>query len=418
FTLRGCHVQATPVTSGYSGINLVKTTAVDENCRNNDFGTFEDNLLDGGYIALYLGGTNSVSLTRERGLVVRGNVINEAGSKGIYVYDENDALIENNTVYQSLVQKTGYWGLDLARLRGTCVVRGNKVTSATTYYSGGIQLRGESYGTAQTPILVYNNVVNITASPNTSSAGIQIDGDQKFIELYNNTVRIAGTGGYCYYTARRSNASYEGIKLQNNLLQNTTTSPAMFIHADYNGKAQMVNNAFWGETVLDGTTVDALNALEGNSGNVAEQAHFLSDTDLHLMEVGNLNMGLPVDFILTDADGKQRNVEAPTVGAYEFAEIVEEKPEIVEGYPTVGGITETSANVVSKWTVGGRLHYLVVAAADEAPSAEALKAATSVDITADAEKSIALSNLDPSTEYVVYLLAVSALDVESDIVAT
>ena len=418
FTLRGCHVQATPVTSGYSGINLVKTTAVEENCRNNDFGTFEDNLLDGGYIALYLGGTNNVSLTRERGLVVRGNVINEAGSKGIYVYDENDALIENNIVYQSLVEKTGYWGLDLARLRGTCVVRGNKVTSATTYYSGGIQLRGESYGTAQTPILVYNNVVNITASPNTSSAGIQIDGDQKFIELYNNTVRIAGTGGYCYYTARRSNASYEGIKLQNNLLQNTTTSPAMFIHADYNGKAQMVNNAFWGETVLDGTTVDALNALEGNSGNVAEQAHFLSDTDLHLMEVGNLNMGLPVDFILTDADGKQRNVEAPTVGAYEFAEIVEEKPEIVEGYPTVGGITETSANVVSKWTVGGRLHYLVVAAADEAPSAEALKAATSVDITADAEKSIALSNLDPSTEYVVYLLAVSALDVESDIVAT
>ena len=428
FTLRGCHVQATPVTSGYSGINLVKTSAVNENDRNNDFATFENNLLDGGYIALYLGGTNNVGLTRERGLVVRGNVINEAGSKGVYVYDEDDALIENNTVYQSLVQKTGYWGLDLARLRGASVVRGNKVTSATTYYSGGIELRGETYGTAEQPVLVYNNVINITASPSNSSAGIEIDGDQKFIELYNNTVRIAGNGGYCYYIARRSGASYNGIKLQNNLLQNLTGSPAMFIHADYSGMAQFVNNAFWGETVLDGTTVDALNELEGNSGNVAEQAQFLSEADLHLLEPGNLNMGLPVDFITTDADGNVRSTASPTVGAYEYAEMVEEKPVMAQGYPIVGNVTETTATITSRWTVGGKLYVLAEAVTEpeqgaparlrKAPAVDELKAATPQDITADAEVTTSISDLQPATSYKAYMMTVSALGVESDIVET
>ena len=115
---------------------------------------------------------------------------------------------------------------------------------------------------------------------------------------------------------------------QTDLLQNTTNSPAMYIHADYNGMAQFVNNAFWGENVLDGTTVSALNELDGNSNNIAEQASFLSETDLHLMEAGNLNMGLPVDFITTDADDNVRDAQTPTVGAYEYAEVVEEKPEL------------------------------------------------------------------------------------------
>ena len=427
FTLRDSHVKAEPVTSGYSGINLVKTSAMNEDNRNNDYGTFENNLLDGGYIALYLGGTNNVGLTRERGLVVRGNVINEAGSKGIYVYDEDDALIENNTIYQSKVQKTGYWGLDLARMRGASVVRGNKVTSSTTYYSGGIDLRGETYGTAEQPILVYNNVISITASPSNSSAGIEIDGDQKYIELYNNTVRIAGNGGYTFYTARaRSNPSYVGIKLQNNLLQNTTNSPAMYIHADYNGMAQFVNNAFWGENVLDGTTVSALNELDGNSNNIAEQASFLSETDLHLMEAGNLNMGLPVDFITTDADDNVRDAQTPTVGAYEYAEVVEEKPELEEGYPTVNSVTETGATITSKWTVGGKLYYVAQALSEQpsngaparVPTTYDLKAAASQDITADTEVSTTISDLEPDTEYKVYMMAVSALDVESDIIET
>lgn len=424
FTLRDCYVKATPVTSGYSGIYLVKTSAGSEDKTNNDYATFENNLLEGGYMGFALGGTNYVALTREKGLVVRGNTVNE-GSKGIYVYDEDDMVIENNTIYQSTLQKTGYWGLDLARVRGNVVIAGNKVTSATSYYSGGIQLRMESYGTAEQPILVYNNVVNVTNSPSTSSAGIEIDGDNAYISLYNNTVRMAGNGGYCYYTATRNPRNYAGILLQNNLFQNMTSSNMMFIHTNFDGMAKFVNNAFYGATILTDTDIDALNALEGNSGNIVEQAEFLSETDLHLMSAGNLNMGVPVDFITTDADGNERNAENPTVGAYEFAEVVVEKPEIAEGYPTVTNIEETTATIKSKWTVSGKLYCKVEEAVGEpegiapkAVSVDDLLATEGVDITADTEVNTNLTDLTPNTTYKGYLMVVSALGEQSDVVET
>lgn len=426
FTLSDCHVKATPVLSGYSGINLVKMSAVNEDGRNNDFATFENNLLEGGYIALYLGGTNNVSLSKEQGLVVRGNTISEAGSKGIYIYDEINTVVENNVISQSTVQKTGYWGIDIARNRGNVVVSGNKINNSTTYYSGGIQLRGETFGTPEVPVKVYNNAISIINSPSNSTAGIEIDLDQKYIDVVNNTVRIAGNGGYTFYTARRTPIAYEGIKLQNNLLQNTTSSPAMFIISGYNDKPSMINNALWGETVMEGTTIDALNEMAGNSGNITEQADFMSDVDLHLKSAGNLCMGLPVDYITTDADGLSRNAETPTVGAYEFAEIVEQKPEIAEGYPTVNDVTETTATIKSKWNVSGKLYYKVEEVTTEPAGAPALKVVTAddlkategVDITADTEVSTALADLTPATTYKAYLMVVSALGVESDVVET
>lgn len=426
FTLSDCHVKATPVLSGYSGINLVKMSAVNEDGRNNDFATFENNLLEGGYIALYLGGTNNVSLSKEQGLVVRGNTISEVGSKGIYIYDEINTVVENNVISQSTVQKTGYWGIDIARNRGNVVVSGNKINNSTTYYSGGIQLRGETFGTPEVPVKVYNNAISIINSPSNSTVGIEIDLDQKYIDVVNNTVRIAGNGGYTFYTARRTPIAYEGIKLQNNLLQNTTSSPAMFIISGYNDKPSMINNALWGETVMEGTTIDALNEMAGNSGNITEQADFMSDVDLHLKSAGNLCMGLPVDYITTDADGLSRNAETPTVGAYEFAEVVEQKPEIAEGYPTVNDVTETTATIKSKWTVGGKLYYKVEEVTTEPAGAPALKAVTaddllaseSVDINADTEVSTALADLTPATTYKAYLMVVSALGVESDVVET
>ena len=426
FTLSDCHVKATPVLSGYSGINLVKMSAVNEDGRNNDFATFENNLLEGGYIALYLGGTNNVSLSKEQGLVVRGNTISEAGSKGIYIYDEINTVVENNVISQSTVQKTGYWGIDIARNRGNVVVSGNKINNSTTNYSGGIQLRGETFGTPEVPVKVYNNAISIINSPSNSTVGIEIDLDQKYIDVVNNTVRIAGNGGYTFYTARRTPIAYEGIKLQNNLLQNTTSSPAMFIISGYNDKPIMINNALWGETVMEGTTIDALNEMAGNSGNITEQADFMSDVDLHLKSAGNLCMGLPVDYITTDADGLSRNAETPTVGAYEFAEVVEQKPEIAEGYPTVNDVTETTATIKSKWTVGGKLYYKVEEVTTEPAGAPALKAVTAddlkategVDITADTEVNTALADLTPATTYKAYLMVVSALGVESDVVET
>ena len=424
FTLRDCHVKATPVTSGYSGLNMVFTQAYNEDGRNNDYATIEDNLVEGGYIGLYLGGTSTFAYTKERGLVARGNTIMENCSKAIYVMDEVDGTIENNTILQTTVARTGYWGIDLFRNRGAVTVAGNKITNTTTYYNGGIELRQESWGDDAAPIRVYNNVVAITQSSSTSTVGIQVNGDSKNVEVVNNSVRIGGSKGYAYYSGNGS--YYTGITLRNNLFRNETESPLMFVYSTLTDKAVFDNNDFSaaGGNILADTDLAAFNAKENVTATIDEAPVFVNESNLHLLEAGNLRVAVPVDYITVDADGVERNATTPTLGAYEFAVIEDNKPEVAEGYPSVGTVTDNSAVVLTKWSEAGKLYSKIEKVEAVDPSGTRLKGATAddlmltdpVDILADTEVSTTFDNLDLESDYVASFIAVNDLGTPSDIV--
>lgn len=430
FTLRNCVVKADPILSGYSGMNLVKGECTKANGNVNNNVTIENNLLSGGYIGVYAGAYGLVANMRETGLVVRGNTVTNAGSKGIYVMDEIGTLIENNIISQSVTQKTSYSGIDIYRNKGQFIVHGNVISNTHNAYSNGIYLRQESEGDANAPARVYNNVVAITASPTNSTAGVQINSDCNSIDFVHNTVNVAGTNGYTFYNGG-STSKWEHMLIANNIFQNTSTSGmgALFYSDEIMSKAVIENNAWYvasGTIVKDyAATIDALNGHDKAQNNWVEQAEFLSDTDLHLKSAGTLVKGKTIEFVTVDADGKTR-ATVPTVGAYEFAEVVEEKPEIAEGYPTVSGITESSAVVKSNWSVGGKLYAKVVTQpAGEATSAPAatptvddMLAVTPVDYTAGTDAESTFSDLTPSTTYKAYLMVESALGVKSDIVET
>lgn len=416
-----------------SGMSLVKAEAKNEDGKNNDFLTITNSKFTGGYIALYLGGTSYVKLTREEGLVVKNNTITEAGSKGVYATDEDNAVVSGNTITQSTAKKTGYHGIDLFRTRGKVVVSGNKIVNANSAYSSGIEVRNESYGSENEPILIYNNSVSITNSPNGSSAGIEVNGDNKNVSVAYNTVRIAGNGGYTFYSARaRSNEMFTGISLTNNLFQNlTSSSENMFIYSTYVNRAKATTNAFNGSNILSSTDIDALNTIEGNSGNLVDNAEFVSETDLHLKSAGKLNAATPIAGITTDADGVTRDAVTPTIGAFEYKTIVANKPEIAEGYPAVLNVKETSADVNTKWNVSGKLYSKVEQVVEtKAPagrkaaplrhagvSAEDLLTGTPADVTGDTEATTKLTGLEPNTKYKAYFILVSAIDgSQSDIV--
>lgn len=443
-TLDSIAVSATPVNSSggtYGGISLVKTEAKNENCKNNDFFTVQNSTFNGGHIALYLGGTNYIKLTREEGLVAKNNTISEAGSKGIYVTNEDNALIDNNVIYQSSTSKADYHGIDITRMRGKSVISNNKITNTHGAYSSGIELRMESYGSENEPILVYNNAISITNSPSGSSAGIEIDGDNKNISVIYNTVRIAGKEGYTFFAARaKSNPRYKGITIQNNLFQNLTGSKEnMFIYADYKSKPAYCNNAFTGGNVLTDVSIDSFNTLAGNTTNLIDTATFVGDTDLHLKSAGKLNAAAPHSQITTDADGKTRHDVTPTIGAYEYEEIVLADPAIEEGYPQVTTVGETAASVKTKWNVSGKLYAKVEKHVVPGPvpvgrklarspqkvvTAEDLLAMTPANYSAGAELTSQFTSLEPGTEYVAYFLLESALDgkksavVESEVFVT
>lgn len=423
-----------------SGISLVKSEAKDEDGKNNDYLTITNSKFTGGFIALYLGGTSYTALTREEGLVVKGNTISEAGSKGIYVTAEDNAVVSSNTITQSTTQKTSYHGIDLLRTRGKTVISNNKITNTHSSYSYGIELRNESYGNDNEPIHIYNNAISITNSPSNSSVGIEIDGDNKNMRVDYNTVRIAGNGGYTFYSARaRSNEAYTGISLTNNLFQNlSSASSNMFIYASYVNRAKATNNAFTGENILSSTSLDAFNALGENSGNMVDSAEFVSETDLHLRSAGKLNAAKPMADVTTDADGVARDTANPTIGAFEYKEISADKPEMAEGYPTIANVKETSADVKTKWNVSGKLYAKIVKQTNEeapagrkaarlrkaAVTAEDLLAGTPTDVTADTEATTKFADLEQNTSYKAYFVLVSAIDgsqsdiVESDVFTT
>ena len=416
FTLRNSYVKAEPVTSGYSGMNLVRTTSGSGDGMNNDYATIEGNTLEGGYISLYLSGPGPVVYQDAIGFVVRNNTISDPRGKSIYMMDVQDAVIDGNTISQSFTTYNNYNGMDLYRLSGAFVVSNNVVINTHSAYSNGIYLRQECQGESESrPALIYNNSVVITNSPNNNTAGLQINSDARNIHAYYNTVRVAGSGGYCFYNGNNSNR-YSNIKLQNNLFQNFTTDGYVALFYDENKvkATDMRNNVLYaasGNIVKDyALTIDDLNALIGNETNTVEQATFLSDVDNHLKLAGNLLTAIPIDFITTDADGNSRNAETPTVGAYEYADVVIVTPEIAEGYPQVITVGETNANVKTKWNVSGKLYSLAQANGANDITIENLLATTPVDYTADGEQTTAFKDLTPSTDYKAYFLLVSALD--------
>ena len=432
FTLKDSYLKAELVTSGYSGMNLFKTenvgTLEDKGGMNNDYLTIDGNEFYGGYIAMGLTGPGPVAVPDALDYAITNNKISEPRSKGIYITDVANALIENNIISQSTSTATGFSSMDIYRNTGNMIVRNNVITHTHTYYSQGIYMRQSCEGKSESePILVYNNSIVITNAASGSVAGLQVTADSKNIAFYNNTVRVSGSNGYVYYTAGNGNR-YTGIKMQNNLLQNFTTDGKLAYINNANDANALImnNNALYAAsgTLFEehAATIDALNALDNKQDNFVEQAEFMSDIDNHLLSAGNLNAGVPVDFITTDAEGKQRNAETPTIGAYEFAEVVVEKPEIAEGYPTVTDIDETTATIKSKWSVGGKLYYKVEETtggkAPKAVTADDLLATDGVDITADTEVNTALTDLTPNTTYKGYLMVVSPLGEQSDVVET
>ncbi|MDR0661639.1 MAG: DUF4465 domain-containing protein [Prevotellaceae bacterium] len=422
FTLRNCILKANLVTSGYDGMRMVYTQSINEEGQNNDYYTIENNTITGGYIALYLGGTSYVRLTKERGVVIRNNTINNSCGKGIYITDVRDVLVENNTVISETTQKTDYQAMDIYRCKDNVIIRNNKIVNKQAYYSRGIQLRSEVEGTAEKTVLVYNNSISIINSPNNSSYGISITGDCSYIHLYYNSIRISGGGGYVLGTASGSaTIPLKNIVIKNNLLQSHTTAPVYYFYkqTDYQN-IDFSNNAykFTGTNFAAGPsswTSDYTNwlAISNESSSIIEEAEFFTDTDLHLKAAGNLNVGLPLSFITTDISGTERSTTAPTIGAYEYIPFTIDTPEMEDGYPIVESVTHNSAALKVKLTQPGKLYSIIKLTTEVAPTEVELEAMEPVNIDLAQAATITFTGLTELTEYKAYFYMESIFNMQS-----
>jgi len=413
FTLRNCQLTANLITSGYTGMNQFYMEATNVEGKNSDYVTVEGNTITGGYIGLYMGGTGYVALTKQQGAIIRNNRLVNQASKGIYLMDERNALIEKNNISSATTQKTDYQAIDIYRCKDELIIRNNKINISQAYYSKGINLRSEVAGTTTQPALIYNNAISIVNSPNTSTYGIAITDNCSNIQLYYNTVYISGTAGYAMGITGTAE-TMKNMVSRNNLLQNKTASPIYFFNKESQVKAHTFShNAYLltGSSFSNnwGTTLSAWTATSAETNSIAEAAKFVSETDLHLTEAGNLNVAKVLNLIAQDADGKARSNTAPTIGAYEFENIVAVTPEMAAGYPKVSNVKYNSADYTVKYNQSGKLYCLFLPATQAAPAESELLQQTYRNINQDEELTVNFTNLNEQTAYKVYCVVVSAL---------
>lgn len=422
-TLSNC-VMTAPVPDSYSGVSFVHTTCSNPvaNGKNADYLTIKDNSFTGGHIALNIQGSNSyVKYDYLHGLTVTGNTFDGNGSKAVYPGQvENLTVSDNIFTAGGTIKRTGYFAIDCMRVRGTVDIYNNRMANSQDFYSGGINMRYNSHGSAERPIRIYNNTISITASPNTSTVGLTIDSDCSYIDVVNNSINIEGVGGHAISVIGRD-TSLSGIYIANNAVRNVVSGSGYafsLVTASLIDRFTFANNAFYsslGTLTSLGNTTEEWTAATGDATLILEEPKFISATDLHLSEAGSLVAALPVDYVTVDADGTARNAQTPTIGAYEFASLSQDKPQIAEGYPVVSSITHNSAKAKIKWDMSGKLYHKVLKATEEAPAADALKALTGTDATADTEVTLSLTNLEEQTAYKVYFLLDGANGVASDI---
>jgi len=422
--LDNCVVTAAPVTSNASdGTVLVRTQDGSEENTNCDYLTVRDCYFDGGYISLHLGGTSYVARAKDTGLSVTGNTIANPYAKAVYLSDCADFTLDRNVVTAGTSLKKGAYIFDIYRPVGAFTVTANRVYSSQTLDHTGICFRsGGGSASAEAPAVIANNVVSLAGASAGYTYGVMLECSMTNVIFAHNTVSVKGDSALKNaYALAFSGKAPEGTAPQivNNIVQNTTASGPLrpWDATHYANLAFSGNVYFGGAGVMDGdgNTIAQYAEATGDNTSVWEQARFLSDTDLHLLEAGDA-MSMPrTAHVTVDADGNGRG-ESTTPGAYEYAPVSAETPAIEDGYPVTGAVADNKASVITRWTVGGALHALCVETSAGAPAREALLEAASQAAEAGADVTVTFRNLAQLTEYKAYFLMVSALGEESAIV--
>ena len=423
-TVDNCYIHADMTVTYSEDINLIYTYTKNLAYQNNDYLTVKNCLLEGGYIGVRMGGTSYVALPKEVGGVIENNILRNQGSKSLYVSDELGTKIRNNRIENNATTKE-FDGID-AQVRDlydeSFEISGNKFHLNTNNSALAITLR-QMTGSEEVPVNIVNNEV-IVVSNSEKSYGIKVGNNASNVNIANNSVNMLGEAKSSAMVISSSTA--ENLKVVNNVLMNNAGGYVYsYNNADYMTKASYANNAGFttGEVFArhkeDVASYEAWLAICNEENGVNEAANFIDDENtLELSKAGNLMKALPLAYVETDITGKARNGETPTIGAYEF-DANTDAPVMVEGYPIINNITDTSADMKVRFSQTGAVQYMVKDGAEDAPTVDEITTSENV-ITAykNDETKITVEGLEKDKEYVIYSLMTNINGMSSEVYAS
>ncbi len=435
-TVDNCYLHAPVCTTTGEDVCLVGHTIIDEENKNNDYLTVRNCLLEGGKMGVSMGGTSYVALPKEIGGVIEGNTFKNNGTKSIYVTDELGVKIKNNTVIveADVTTKTSVGILDM-QLRDeyseATEITGNTFNVAPTAYCAVMNLR-QLEGTADAPVLIANNVINLT-SLSASYTAFKFNGTKiKNVNVAHNTIRMTGeNGGAAFWAASTLAEGYGNVNVVNNIIQNETSGYAVNLYNDGNlgvDKINFQNNIIYtaGETFFraaSATSGDFAQFVEktGATACVNKQAQFVSNDILEPASTldGDLLKAQKLDYVTTDINGTMRPEENISIGAYEFDPDLTRVPVVAEGYPKAQATSFDEAQVAVKADMNGKAYVLVLAADAVTPAAETLKNSDyTMTLTKDTEATLKIGSLDAETSYKAFVLVESTRGNTTEVLST
>lgn len=411
-------VSSTSFSSG-TQISLIETKAENEENQNNDYICIEENILEGGYIGIAVGGTGYVRLPKEDGAIVKKNIFKNQGSKGIYINNENNALVCENTITNDSSTKSGFQAMDLYRMYKSSSVFNNLIIINSPKSAKGMDFR-ETQGEEEQSVLVYNNMISISAKGlGDNATGLLLGRNTKNISLAYNTVLITGPVSTSSRTFSVERKSLGNISLVNNILQNKAEGAVLyFSSANYlDGILYQNNNYFssvnytakigsediksfvkWQEKVKD-------------ESSFVKKVEFYSNEDLHLKVDDDLNKATPLSYISLDIDGEKRHATSPFVGADEYRAPDLAAPVMLDDYPKLKNVNYDKAHVLVKFNESGLVYCIAKKKSEDAPTIEELRNdGIKVSFNADIEKDIEIKGLDSDSNYHLYMIAEDLFD--------
>jgi len=423
-TVRNCYLY----TEMSADMSLIETYSRNIAADTNDYLVVENCLLEGANKGMSLGASWVNTPSYEAGACVRNNTFRNQGAKAIYLQGMKAYSVTGNEFYNDRATAS-YTALDMRRGFEQCVIADNIINLATSKDATGIYTEYIKAG-QEAPGSIHNNEINIVCNANagaySSFYGIKVGSKEVStnLNIVYNTVRL--TGVYNSSAALFINSSISNGAVRNNILQNEATGHVYRIYSkDYFTGIVFSNNmtytsgtafAYAGTAIND---FEAWKVLSGEKDSYNEQTSFLSETVLEPAQTGNLKNAKPLAFVTTDLNGTVRDEQTPTIGAYEYGDVSDNTPVLVEGYPSFSNITHEEATAVLKVDLSGKVFLLVKEKTAVAPTQEEVLASEQVlQLRKGKEASVVLSSLANQTEYILYVVLQNLKEVSSEVIAS
>lgn len=255
---------------------------------------------NGGIIISYFSGLGSLqtddpgfSFLYQDGLVVNGNEIHIA----------NEDFVSSNA-----------YALDFSHCENDFVISNNKIH---TDGAGGIR-KTATTGTG----MVFNNFISLHGEQQVF--GIR-SSNAPYTDFLFNSVNCANTNEFSSaFFARSFSYITDSVSVLNNIFSNTGGGYCIFLwdstevgNIDYNNYYNEGNNFGWmaGQVANNLSSWQSLTNDDLNSINV--NPLFVSDTNLHTLQMALDSSAIPITAIGNDIDGEPRNPNYPDIGADE-----------------------------------------------------------------------------------------------------